>query len=133
MTCIKKVDRHTWYITARQVVFALWSKRVDVETKAEMARRLLDHMKEDKNEEVTEVVEEEGEEEEAIASGKPDLPRIYDDSTLPDFIGDESVLLFKVINSDFVFSHILRDFIVHYVSRSIGRSVHWLVGWSITL
>ena len=40
---------------------------------------------------------------EEFSIGKPDLPRIYEDSSLPSFIEKESLLLFKVISILFVY------------------------------
>ena len=71
-SCLKKIDRHTWYLSGRQVIFSLWSKRVDEETKVEMAR----------------VWHQTPEEE--MTPGIPDLPRFYEDSTLSDFVTTDS-------------------------------------------
>ena len=43
--CLKKWDRHTWYISPHHVVFALWSARVSEDVKEEMAQRLCGHLK----------------------------------------------------------------------------------------
>ena len=79
IACIKKLDRHTWYIMAHHIVFSFWSKMVEEETKEEMAKSLLSFSKVD------------------VACGKPDVPRIYEDSTLADFVNAESWLLFQVL------------------------------------
>ena len=79
-SCLKKIDRHTWYLSGRQVIFSLWSKRVDEETKVKIAKVL--HQTP----------------EEEVTPGKPDLPRIYEDSTLSDFVTTESWLLFQLLN-----------------------------------
>ena len=76
----KKLDRHTWYLSGRQVLLCLWSRWVDDETKAKMVEALL----------LPENAESE------LSPGKPDLPRIYPDSSLPDFVTSESWFLFRV-------------------------------------
>ena len=37
LTCIKKLDQHTWYLSPRHVVIALWSDKVADDVKVEMA------------------------------------------------------------------------------------------------
>ena len=58
VACQKKLDRHTWYIMARHVVFAFWSQSVDDSTKEAMAKALITSPKE------------------KIDLGKPELPRM---------------------------------------------------------
>ena len=41
LTCIKKLDRHTWYLSPRHFVIALWSDKVADEVKVEMAQCLV--------------------------------------------------------------------------------------------
>ena len=64
---------------ARHIIFSFWSKMVEEETKEEMAKSLLSFSKVD------------------VACRKPDVPRIYEDSTLADFVNAESWLLFQVL------------------------------------
>ena len=68
----KKTDTHPWYLSERQVIISLWSKRVDEETKVEMAK----------------VWHQTPEEE--MTPGIPDLPRFPEDSTLSDFVTTDS-------------------------------------------
>ena len=75
---MRKLDLHSDYLSERNVVVAFASDFVDNATKAEMAERLLEQ----------DVVE--------VEKGKPIAPRIYKESTLASFIGEESWLLFKV-------------------------------------
>ena len=100
LTCIKKLDRHTWYLSPRHVIFALWSEKVGNEVKAEMAQCLREQLRESMmvqagegasggNEDDNNITEE-------FSLGKPELPRIYEDSTLASFIEKDSLLLFKV-------------------------------------
>ena len=76
----RKLDRHTWYLSGRHVVFALFSDKVEDATKRKMA----DAMKRPENA---------GQE---IPPGKPDLPEINANSNLEDYINHESWLLFQV-------------------------------------
>ena len=41
LTCIKKLDRHTWYLSPRHFVIALWSDKVANDVKVEMAQCLV--------------------------------------------------------------------------------------------
>ena len=77
---LRKVDLHTDYLTGRSVVFALASKKVDDETKKAMVEAL-----------------KAAELEIPVEKGNPELPRIYDDSKLPDFVNAESWMVFEVI------------------------------------
>ena len=77
---IRKLDRHTWYLSGRSVPLVFWSSIVDDETKREIADALLLP----ENEECE------------VGLGKPDLPRIYPDSTLASFVNPESWLFFRV-------------------------------------
>ena len=84
LTCIKKLDQYTWYLSPRHVVFALWCDKVADDVKIEMAQSLCEQLRESLMFQV-----EEGEKKdnnnniaEKFSLGKPDLPRIYHDSTL---------------------------------------------------
>jgi hypothetical protein len=79
---LKKLDFHTDYLNGRNVVYAFASDRVDDATKEAMAKKLL----------ATERVD--------VDVGKPALPRVYSDSTLPDFIDCDSWLFFEVFFQD---------------------------------
>ena len=78
---IRKLDRHTWYLSGRQVIFALFSDLVDSDTKRKMAEAML----KPENARCP------------IPPGKPDLPEIQASSNLEDYINSESWLLFEVI------------------------------------
>ena len=99
LTCIKKLDRHTWYLSPRHVVFALWSDKVADEDKAKMAQQLMEHLRDSQTagegalggeEDGTNNINEE------FSLGKPDLPRICEDSSLSSFVDRDSLLLFRV-------------------------------------
>ena len=99
LTCIKKLDQHTWYLSPRHVVIALWSDKVADDVKVKMAQSLCEQLGENPMFQVGEG--ESGEKDndniaEDFSLAKPDLPRIYDDSTLASFIEKDSLLLFKV-------------------------------------
>ena len=79
-TLLRTLDRHTWYLSGRHVVFALFSRLVDDETKRKIAEALL-------------LPENEPCE---VPLGKPDLPPIFPESTLESFVTAESWFLFKV-------------------------------------
>ena len=76
---IKKVDLHTEYLTGRSVILALASDKTSDSTKGAMARKLQTF---DSNTH--------------IEMGKPSMPRIYEDSSLVDFVDEESWCIFQV-------------------------------------
>ena len=76
---IKKVDRHTEYLSGRSVIFALASDKTPDSTKQAMASKLLTFDPRTN-----------------IELGKPSMPRIYEDSTLVDFVDEESWCIFQV-------------------------------------
>lgn len=79
--CLRKLDGHTWYLGQAMVVLAFWSLKVDADVKMKMAQVLLSSPKT------------------SFPVGfKPDLPRVYEDSELPEFVGSSSWLLFEVSN-----------------------------------
>ena len=70
---LRKADLHMEYLTGRSVVVALASNKLPVETKdAIPAARL------------------------HVEMGKPEIPRVYEDSKLEDFVTEESWLFLKV-------------------------------------
>ena len=79
---IRKMDLHTDYLNGRSVVLTFASNLVNSETKELMARKLL---------EITPV---------NIQCGKPQAPRVYQESSLEDYIDEESWLFFKLSNVD---------------------------------
>ena len=85
---LKKVDLHTDYLTGRSVIFALASKKVDDATKEQMVEAL---------KAVDRGI--------PVEKGNPELPRIYEDSKLSDFVNAESWMVFKVIYSNRLFIH----------------------------
>ena len=77
---LRKADLHMEYLTGRSVVLALASKKLSLETKDAMSTAL-------KAIPVDTHVE----------MGKPDIPRVYEDSKLEEFVTEESWLFFKVL------------------------------------
>jgi len=75
--CIKKLDRHSLYLSGRHTVFPLWSKRVNKEMKDEIANAL-------------NIIGRQ-----FLSSGKPDILRVYEDRKLSNFITPDSWLLFQ--------------------------------------
>ena len=76
-TLIRKLDLHTWYISPRHVTLALFSRRVDDETKGKIVAALKQSPRCE------------------IPMGKPSRPQI-NDSSLEDFVSSESWTLFEV-------------------------------------
>ena len=76
---LRKVDLHMEYLTGRSVIVALASEKLSLETKDAMATAL-------KAVPVDTHIE----------MGKPDIPRVYEDSKLEEFVTEESWLFFKV-------------------------------------
>ena len=77
----RKVDLHTDYLSGRSAILSLASDKVDDATKEAMAAALLSFDSKTR-----------------VEMGRPSTPRIYDDSTLADFISEESWLFFQVIS-----------------------------------
>ena len=77
---IRKMDLYTDYLNGRSVVLALVSDFVNSESKEAMARKLT----------TIEAV--------SLRIGKPPAPRIYEESSLVDFINEESWLILKLTN-----------------------------------
>lgn len=76
---LRKADLHMEYLTGRSVILALASEKLSVETKDAMASALRaipfdSHVK----------------------MGKPEIPRVYEDSKLEEFVNEESWLFFRV-------------------------------------
>ena len=76
---LRKADLHMEYLTGRSVVLALASKKVSVETKEAMSSALK-AFPDDAH----------------VEMGKPEIPRVYEDSKLEDFVNAESWHFFKV-------------------------------------
>ena len=76
--CLRKLDQHTWFVSPRHVPFALFSNMVEVKTKEAIVKALHENPPS------------------PVPMGKPERPRIYEDSTLESFVTSESWLFFKV-------------------------------------
>ena len=76
---LRKADLHMEYLTGRSVVVALVSKELPIETKDAMSEALK-AIPVDSH----------------VAMGKPEIPRVYEDSKLEEFITEESWHFFKV-------------------------------------
>ena len=77
---LRKLALHTWYLSGRHVVFSLFSRLVDNETKA----KIVAAMREPENQACE------------IPPGKPTLPRISSGDTLDLFVDNESWMFFQV-------------------------------------
>ena len=75
---LKKLDLHTDYLNGRSVVMAFASTKVDAKTKEAMANALM----------AIEPI--------SLETGKPDIPRVYLDSSLECYIDEESWQFFKL-------------------------------------
>ena len=71
---LKKANLHAEYLTGRSVIFALASNKIEDATKTAMTFDRNAH----------------------IEIGKPNMPKVYNDSKLKDFISEESWLFFQV-------------------------------------
>ena len=79
-TALRKADLHMEYLTGRSVILALASTKLSVETKDAMATALK-AIPVDSH----------------VAMGKPEIPRVYEDSKLEEFVTEESWHFFKVL------------------------------------
>ena len=77
---LRKADLHMEYLTGRSVILALASTKLSVETKDAMATALK-AIPVDSH----------------VAMGKPEIPRVYEDSKLEEFVTEESWHFFKVL------------------------------------
>ena len=77
---LHKADLHMEYLTGRSVILALASKKLSVETKDAMSSALK-AIPVDSH----------------VLMGKPEIPRVYKDSKLEEFISEESWHFFKVL------------------------------------
>ena len=82
---VRKLDLHLDYVNARNVTMALASSLLDSDSKAKLAATILEHDPRDETGNYPQ-----------FPLGKPAMPRIYDDSTLPDFVSEESWIFFDV-------------------------------------
>ena len=76
---LRKVDLHTEYLSGRSVVLALASDKLSDEEKDAMAAKLR-MISTDSH----------------VEMGKPEMPRIYEDSVMSDFVDESSWLFFRV-------------------------------------
>ena len=76
---MKKIDLHTEYLTGRPVILAFASDKVSSDEKDAIAEKLKAVTTDDD-----------------VEMGKPEMPRIYEDSVFADFIDNSSWLFFKV-------------------------------------
>ena len=67
------MDRHGWYLTEQLVPFALFSNRVDRDTKSHIAARILTFVPP-----------------EQIKIGKPSFPKVKPATKLKDLVGENS-------------------------------------------
>lgn len=79
----KKADLHTEYLTGRSAILSLASDKVSDETKDAMVSALKGFPREW-----------------VVDPGKPDMPSVYEDSALEDFVSEESWLFFKLCKFD---------------------------------
>lgn len=79
-SCIKVLQRHTWYLTEENIAFSLFNEALPLSQRNELARSILTTMKKGK-----------------IAIKKPELPTIKEKSRLPDFTGPRTRLLFDLL------------------------------------
>ena len=77
--CLKKLDLHTWYSSPRSIPLAHFSSRVSDESKTAITIAMK------KNPPIP------------VDIGKPENPKIYDDSTLSSLVNSESWLFFKLL------------------------------------
>ena len=82
---MQKLDLHTDYLNGRSVVVDFASKNISDDTKEKMAKNLLQYNP----------VE--------ISMGKPSNPRVYSDSTLEEFINEDSWLFLNSAASNQLF------------------------------
>ena len=82
---IRKLDLHVDYVHARHVTIALASPLLKNSEKQELATTILKNDPRDENGNYPE-----------FPMGKPEMPRVYGDSRLPDFVSEESWLVFEV-------------------------------------
>ena len=79
VACLHKLDLHTWYLSPRHVPLALFSKRVDYNTKIAIVKAMQDNPASQ------------------VETEKPEKPRVYEDSKLESFVSSESWLFFELL------------------------------------
>ena len=82
---VRKLDLHLDYVHVRNIPFALASPLLDDAEKGELAATILQSDPRDENGNYP-----------TFSMGKPQMPRVYSDSRLPDFVSEESWLIFDV-------------------------------------
>ena len=78
---ISKLQRHTWYLTEENIVFALFDESLPTTTRDELTASLSTLSPGD------------------VAPKKPSLPKLSTNSKLQDFIGPRSILLFNLTDT----------------------------------
>ena len=76
---------HTWYLSPRHILLALFSDLVEEDMKSDLARALLQNPYC------------------PVQMGKPDLSQVYEGSTLSSFVTGESWLIFKLVGIEATF------------------------------
>ena len=85
MLCWQTVlARHGWYLMEQTVPFALFSNKVDRDTKSHMAAKILTYNPPEK-----------------FDIGKPKFPEIKPGTKLADLVGSYSYLMFNILGADY--------------------------------
>ncbi len=80
VSCCKVFQRHTWYLTEEMVVFSLFDRNLSLETRTALAMKISGAVTQD-----------------IVEIRKPTLPSLTEASTLCDFVGPRSRLLFDLL------------------------------------
>ena len=105
---LRSLDRHTWYLTERNLILSLFSRIVPDEIKKSIADALL-------------LPENEAGE---IPLGKPDLPQISPESELEDFVGPETWFLFQVSKSVILYFALFENSVTHSYQFLLAIAAH---------
>ena len=106
--CLPVLQRHTWYLTEECIPIALCNPALETETCNQLARDIG------------------GLPPTSIQIRKPTLPSITSSSTLPDFVGPRSVLLFSQLKLDhtFLLAENWRETLHFYTLKSAISNLH---------
>ena len=106
--CLPVLQRHTWYLTEECIPIALCNPALETETCNQLAREIG------------------GLPPTSIQIRKPTLPSITSSSTLPDFVGPRSVLLFSQLKLDhtFLLAEDWRETLHFYTLKSAISNLH---------
>ena len=80
-SCNKVFQRHTWYLTEENISFSLFNENLPISVREKLAASIVKTTKKEGRLEVR----------------KPELPEVKDSSTLADFAGPCSRLLFDLV------------------------------------